>query len=472
MDTSSLNLTRRYILALGFIGALSIAAFLILRFAIAAQETGAAVVNVAGRQRMLSQRISRFALLYVITEDATERESLKQTLTGDLLLFEESHNGLLNGGSVRGLTSSETLILPGSPSAEVYSMYFEAPMNLDRQVTTFIAEARALLDAPESELTHENIHLQYLIKAAASDILAGLNTVTGQYQVESENAITGLQSLEAGVLGITLLGLILTGILIFRPMVGQIAKRTQELEESFQLVERQNTQLESRSRAIALSAEVSRRLSVARTPRQLAVEVVEQVQSAFNYYHAHIYFVDETSGDLLMAGGTGEVGAKLLANKHKVPKGRGLVGRAAETNAPVLVSDVTKEEGWLPNPLLPETKSEIAVPISSGRQTLGVLDVQQNAVNALAEEDVEVLQALAGQVAISLLNARAFEESSAKAELETMVNTIGQKIQRTASMEETLQTAIREIGSALGASRVKASIGMARQSDGDKVSHN
>jgi putative methionine-R-sulfoxide reductase with GAF domain len=214
-----------------------------------------------------------------------------------------------------------------------------------------------------------------------------------------------------------------------------------------------------RTLAVQTSSEVSRRLSTATNARQLAVDVVEQVQSAFNYYHAHIYFVDQNTGDLIMAGGTGEAGATMLARGHKVAKGRGLVGRAAETNTPVLVQDVSKAEGWLPNPLLPETKSEVAIPISSGRLVLGVIDVQQNRFNGLGEEDVELLQSLAGQVAISYLNARTFEESRVKADLEAMVNTIGQKIQRSTSVEETLQTAIRELGQALGAERVKASIG-------------
>jgi GAF domain-containing protein len=89
-------------------------------------------------------------------------------------------------------------------------------------------------------------------------------------------------------------------------------------------------------------------------------------------------------------------------------------------------------------------------------------------VNGLGEEDADLLQSLAGQVAISLLNARTFEDSRAKAELETLVNTIGQKIQRTNTVDDTLQTAIREIGLALGASRVSANIQAGVQEDDDK----
>ena len=226
---------------------------------------------------------------------------------------------------------------------------------------------------------------------------------------------------------------------------------TLRLQQAFEDVRR-------RALAVQTSAEVSRRLSASINPRQLAVEVVEQAQAAFNYYHAHIYFLDEETGDLIMAGGTGEAGAAMLARRHKVPKGRGLVGRAAATNAPVLVPDVSKEEGWLPNALLPDTKSETAIPISSGKEVLGVLDVQQNTVNGLNEEDVSLLQSLASQVAISLQNARSFEQSKEQAELESLVNAIGQKIQGTTTIEDTLQTAIREIGLALGASRVMANI--------------
>jgi putative methionine-R-sulfoxide reductase with GAF domain len=217
-----------------------------------------------------------------------------------------------------------------------------------------------------------------------------------------------------------------------------------------------------RTKALATSAEVTRHLAAILDPRQLVSEVVNEVRDAFDYYYAQIYLLDEADENLVIAGGTGQAGATMLARGHSVPKGRGLVGRAADANASVLVPDVSREEGWLPNELLPETKAEAAIPISIGNQVMGVLDVQHNLVDGLTHEDVILLESLAGQVAISLRNARSYEQSRSQAEMQALVNVIGQKIQRTTSVEETLQTAIRELGTAIGASCVKARIGEAR----------
>ncbi len=194
--------------------------------------------------------------------------------------------------------------------------------------------------------------------------------------------------------------------------------------------------LEHRNRSIETAAEVGRRLSTILDTEQLTTAVVEQLQVAFNYYHAHIYLLDEAGKNLVMAGGTGEAGQTMLAEGHKIPAGKGLVGRAAVLKAAVLVPDVSQEKGWLPNPLLPDTKAEVAVPIIQGDQVLGVLDVQHNAANGLHQSDVELLQSIASQVAIALQNAALFEQR------ETALATVQEEQKRVQTVLESLITPI------------------------------
>ena len=242
----------------------------------------------------------------------------------------------------------------------------------------------------------------------------------------------------------------------FNTMTGQLSTMLETLER----------RVAERTRGIELSADVSRRLSTILDQGQLVSEVVRLVREAFDYYHVHIYLFDDTKENLLMVGGTGEAGKTMLERGHKIPRGRGLVGRACESGQVVLVRDTSTDPNWLPNPLLPDTRSEIAVPIMLGDEVLGALDVQEDETEGLGQEDADLLLSIAGQVAIALRNARQYTEAQRQVDREARISTIVTQIQNTQSIEEALQVTVRELGRALRAPQTKVRVKLGEDEDG------
>ena len=216
-----------------------------------------------------------------------------------------------------------------------------------------------------------------------------------------------------------------------------------------------------RAAELATVAEVSTATATILEVKNLLQEVVDLTKERFNLYHSHIYLLDEAGENLVLASGAGEPGRQMVAQGRSIPLNReqSLVARAAREQAGVTVNDVTQAPDFLPNPLLPNTRSELAVPMIVGGKVIGVFDVQSDVVGRFTDSDIQIQTTLAAQLATSVQNVRTFEQSKAQADFESLVNTIGQKIQRATTLEDTLQVAIRELGSALGANRVKATLG-------------
>lgn len=181
---------------------------------------------------------------------------------------------------------------------------------------------------------------------------------------------------------------------------------------------------------------------------QLLQQVVDLTRSRFELYHAHVYLLNEAGETLQLAAGAGEVGQQMVAQGWHIPLDReqSLVAQAARSRQGVIANDVQVTPGFMPNPLLPETRSELAVPMIVGDKVLGVLDVQSDQVDHFSEEDILIQTTLATQVAVALQNARSFaEQERANLTINKRVkelnclNEIGREIANTPPIPEFLQ---------------------------------
>jgi PAS domain S-box-containing protein len=179
-------------------------------------------------------------------------------------------------------------------------------------------------------------------------------------------------------------------------------------------VGRDITERERARRRQQAAYELGQRLAALLDPQELLKETVNRLAETFEYYHTHIYLLDEEEERLVVREGLGQVGQMLREMGHAIPLDaeRSLVARAGRTLEPVIVNDVSEDPDHLPNPLLPETRSEVAIPLSVGSRLLGVLDVQQNRVNAFDEDEIRTLSIIASQLAVALINAQLFAENT------------------------------------------------------------
>ena len=241
-------------------------------------------------------------------------------------------------------------------------------------------------------------------------------------------------------------------------------RMTQQLREFIGSLE---DRVAARTKDLATVAEVATVTSTILDTHKLLQEVVDLTKERFNLYHSHIYLLDEKGENLVLTAGAGEPGRIMAAEKRSIPLSReqSLVARAARERRGVIVNDVTQAPDFLPNPLLPNTRSEMAVPMLVGDALIGVFDIQSDQIGRFTDSDVNIQTTLAAQIAASVQNARSYERSKEQAEFEALVNAIGDRIQRATTLEDTLQTAIREVAAALGAARVSASLQASYQSE-------
>ncbi len=174
--------------------------------------------------------------------------------------------------------------------------------------------------------------------------------------------------------------------------------------------------LERRAVQLRAAAEIGNAAASARDLDALLNQAVRLLSTRFGFYHAGIFLLDELGKFAILRASNSEGGQRMLQRGHRLEAGTGIVGYAAKANRGRIALDVGQDAVFFNNPDLPETHSEMALPIKVGGRVLGVLDIQSTQSNAFTNEDVEVLQVVADQLAIAIENSRLLAESRSAAE--------------------------------------------------------
>ena len=256
-------------------------------------------------------------------------------------------------------------------------------------------------------------------------------------------------------------------VMVQSTLAGQIAVALQNAQQ-FSLRKQAEAANAKRAAELATVARVSSATATNLDIDKLLLEVVNLTKEQFNLYHSHIYLLDESGNTLVLAAGAGEPGRQMVAEGRAIALNReqSLVARAARDRQGVIVNDVTQAPDFLANPLLPNTRSELAVPLIVGDRVLGVFDVQSDQVDHFTLEDVNIQSTLASQIAVALQNVRTFARTQRQAEREATLNIITRKIQNTATIEAALQITARELGHALGMRQTLVALDPKTQAEG------
>lgn len=201
----------------------------------------------------------------------------------------------------------------------------------------------------------------------------------------------------------------------------RVVERTQELQ-------RRARQLETTSEIAKLTAESS-------DLSELLNRSVELLRERFGFYHSSIFLLDPSNSWAEIAASTGEPGRRLVERRHKLAVGSAsIIGWVTANRQPRISPDVTKDPFHFKNPDLPETRSEMAIPLMLGQSLIGALDVQSTDVDAFREADLRAVEAIAGELALAIENSRLLSERQSQME----------------AMEGEFQTRIRESWSQFG----------------------
>jgi len=212
----------------------------------------------------------------------------------------------------------------------------------------------------------------------------------------------------------------------FEKMKDEVRNNYATLEE--RVVER-TLAFEQKSLHLQAASEVAREIVATRNFDILVGRAVDLLSERFNFYHVGLYLIDSQGEYAVLQAAPGQTGREMIAQGHRLRVSHtSVVGFVANSGEPRFVHDTKEDPYHFHNPLLPQTKSELAIPLIISQKIIGVLDVQSDKDDAFDLDDLEVLQTLADQLSIAIETAKLFQEHrEVKYQLEELKRQVSQE---------------------------------------------
>ncbi len=206
---------------------------------------------------------------------------------------------------------------------------------------------------------------------------------------------------------------------------------------------------------VQAAAEIARDISSALNLDELLLKAINLTRERFNFYHAAIFLIDPAEKIAVIREATGKAGAHMKRTSHKLTIGsKSVVGFVAGKGEPLVVNDTLNDATHLPNPMLPDTRSEAAIPLKSGDKILGVLDVQSKTPYSFSPNDIDILQVLADQLAIAVNKTELFAETQEHLSQHRLLHHITTSAASGSTLDEALTATVEGLQVTLGGDRV------------------
>ena len=389
--------------------------------------------------RLLSARINLMRYITDAVPNASEAlgdiDQAKDLLNQALVLIDEPDEANSIEAALAEVEEFHTLIgriqtarSAGMADVDAFlSNAHQKGLDIEQRIELIVAEnsQRTIVDN-EAQIAQAQRQMIYLVVGTVAAIILAIGVV-----IVIERSINqpindlrdGLEALRSGHLD-TLIPI--TGqdelswlARTFNQMTAHIAQSYTDLENR---VADRTRAAESRALQLQVAAEVARDAASASELDSLLFRAVNLIRDRFDFYHVGIFLIDDLGKYAVLRAATGEAGQALLQREHKLRVGEvGIIGYTTGTGAARIVNDVDADFVFRRDVKLPETHSEMALPLKVGKVVIGALDVHSNKLNAFGEDDLAALQILADQLAVAIKNMRLVGELEDRlAEIDTL----------------------------------------------------